>query len=287
MKAVQTSKLIKLIIALAVCFVGVVFVNQVNAATEVVVDSNNYTVTWEYEVEGGKAVNARITKVIDPQNQEIIPREPENEQSQYPELGPLTPPLYRHTYWKIEVPSTLGGKEVISVGDGHTRIINAYDGPGDTYDASVTKVVLPSSIQRINDHAFENVLSIDTINFPNSIKYIGVKAFRNSLLNYGYYAPEFRVPHSLEEIGESAFEIDCNVPMFYGIKNLVIDQNPSTLENYTNLKKIGKRAFARQHIKSIRIPSTVEEVGEDAFWGCKYVDELIIEASNHQLLLKD
>ena len=52
----------------------------------------------------------------------------------------------------------------------------------------------------------------------------------------------------------------------------MIDENPSTLENYTNLKKIGKRAFARQHIKSIRIPSTVEEVGEDAFWGCKYVD---------------
>ena len=287
MKALQTSKLIKLIIALAVCFVGVVFANQVNAATEDVVDSNNYTVTWEYEVEGGKAVNARITKVIDPQSREIIPREPENELSQYPEIGSLTPPLYRHTYWKIEVPSTLGGRDVISVGDGHTRIINAYDGPVDSYDATVTKVVLPSSIQRINDHAFENVLNIDTINFPNSIKYIGVKAFRNSLLNYGYYAQEFRVPHSLEEIGESAFEIDCNVPRFYGIKNLVIDENPSTLENYTNLKKIGKRAFARQHIKSIRIPSTVEEVGEDAFWGCKYVDELIIEASNHQLLLKD
>ena len=240
MKALLQSKLIKLIIALAVCFIGVVFANQVNAATEEVVDSNNFKVTWEYEVQGGKAVNARITKVKNPSNQEIIPMEAENQTSEYG----LTPALYEHSYCKIEVPSTLGGNSVISIGDGNNRIINPEGGNDNTYDVSVTEVVLPNSLQRINDHALENILNIDTINLPNSITYIGVKSFRNSLLTYGYRSSNLNLPASLQEIGESAFQVDACLPGgFYGIKGITIN---------SNLTKIGKNAFRRQHLKYCR-----------------------------------
>jgi len=135
---------------------------------------------------------------------------------------------------------------------------------------SLGQVILPTGLQDIMGHAFESS-SLSTIVIPNSVKYLGIRAFNmcdnlssvklsNALL--GILEATFaecrrlfnvEIPDSCIEIGESAFT-RCN--------------KLRTIKLPNRLREIGPNAFYGSGINEIEIPSLVHTVDVFAFAYC-------------------
>lgn len=57
---------------------------------------------------------------------------------------------------------------------------------------------------------------------------------------------------------------------------------PAMIEGKT-VYQIGKMAFKGQPIKEIIIPSSIESIGEKAFFGCKELISVVIENENVEI----
>lgn len=136
---------------------------------------------------------------------------------------------------------------------------------------SLTDVVIPQSVQNIEVAAFAKTpwltdweqngngdflivgdgILLDyrgeggIVAIPDSVKQIGAEAFKECDSITGV-----QIPDSVEIIGEAAFA---------GCKNL------TALEGGNNVKEIRDRAFAGCPITTVRIPSSVENIGLRAF----------------------
>lgn len=120
---------------------------------------------------------------------------------------------------------------------------------------------------------------IKTLNIPNTVKYIGTRAFATS------YIKNLVIPDSVTYIGDEAF---------YGCQEL----EKVTLSK--NLKVLSKRTFVRCYaLKNINIPDSLESMGENVFMmsgmldgqtgNIKYVGNWIVNANYNQekLVIKD
>lgn len=148
--------------------------------------------------------------------------------------------------------------------------------------------VIPEGVVEIAEDAFSAFedaskffcFMFGAIELPNSLKRIGGGAFRGSTLKC------VRIPKNVETIGPEAFSawelesvsvdeenkfyksvgncvIDMrNMELVFGCKNSVIPQN-------MGIKKIADWAFKNRIFSEITIPETVEEIGNEAFWGCE------------------
>lgn len=151
--------------------------------------------------------------------------------------------------------------------------------------ASDKKIDLPkksvsgADIKIIASAAFSN-LRIRNINIPNGYEIIRKKAFDSTLLE------SLTLPDSIIEVSDNAFS-------FTNIKDLKLSKNlkkigerafsgfigsgiPS-LDLGNKLEVISDSAFANTTIKSkaLEIPSSVKEIGENAFENCK-INKLIL-----------
>lgn len=114
---------------------------------------------------------------------------------------------------------------------------------------SLNKIDIPESIMSVRDNAFMNsgLVSID-LSKNTKLTKINKYAFAGcGILAY------VQLPESIEEIEASAFA-DCI--------NLA---NMTFLENLTNLKSIGSRAFEQVGAENVIIPGNVTNIGSGAF----------------------
>ena len=194
----------------------------------------------------------------------------------------------------------------------------------------LTSINIPNSVTAIGGRAFSNCSRLTSITIPGSITSIEAGAFYNCkslqsiqveesnehfctidgslyskdkkvLLQYafGLNQTSFVIPHTVEIIGESAFElcykltsvtITSNVTTIknsafkdmIGITSITIPKNVkiigenafSLCENLTNViiengvEEIGKNAFFMGYVKKIFIPSSVTSIGSQAFYWC-------------------
>ena len=118
----------------------------------------------------------------------------------------------------------------------------------------VTNLIIPDGVEEIKWNCFENCKRIETVTFPNSLKRIGMAAFKGSGLKY------LNLPNSVAIIEGSAFQY-C--------KNL----STVTLSNCT--RTIEACAFANcSELISISIPNTVEVIGSWAFGDCNKIEKV-------------
>lgn len=87
-------------------------------------------------------------------------------------------------------------------------------------------VVLPESLEKIGDYAFNRCPKLTKINFPSNLKTIGKFAFFGTNLSY------LNLPESVEKIGEGAFS-GCN-----NLKSVVFTNATCSLVNCNSLTKI-------------------------------------------------
>lgn len=159
---------------------------------------------------------------------------------------------------------------VVRIAEGITDIgERAFSGLGLTGIAgSMTtafNVKIPASVERIGPYAFSDIPFLNvSIEKKSHLKVIDAHAFENSGLH------EFLVPDQVEEIGDYAF---------YHVQWLQLTLGSSRLKRIGAhaFTGIGGRPYLPPHLQpaSIRIPSSVEDLGDGALQG--YIQQFILE----------
>jgi BspA type Leucine rich repeat region (6 copies) len=123
----------------------------------------------------------------------------------------------------------------------------------------LTSVTLGTNLISIGANAFENCGSLTSVTIPNSVRNVGIFAF-------GYCGlTSMTIPNSLTNIGSGAFaqcpnlpaiNVESNNPTYSSMNGVLFDRSQSVLIEYP----AGKSG-------SYAIPSGVNMIGEDSFWG--------------------
>lgn len=166
-----------------------------------------------------------------------------------------------------------GTKRIVTVPDGVTEISRSAFAQSNQTDASVEKVILPDSVEIIDNYAFNNCGYLTSVVMSPNLYYLGEGAFYGcerlqqidlsksqlSLIQTATFygctrMTDVKLPDGIVEIGDNAF-IYCR---HLGRINL-----------NEGLEVIGESAFyGCEGMNSIELPSTLKSIGEAAFYGC-------------------
>ncbi len=133
-----------------------------------------------------------------------------------------------------------------------TTLITCPQGKSGTYS-------IPDSVTRIWMHAFENCISLTSIEIPNSV---------TSILDMAFYGcsslTSIKIPNSVTYIGGHAF---------YGssLTSIEIPNSITSIEGYT--------FYMCSSLTSIKIPNSVTSIGVGAFFGCSGLTSIEIPNS--------
>ena len=148
---------------------------------------------------------------------------------------------------------------------------------------ALTSVTLPNSLIVIEKNAFERCETLPSIVIPNSVTTIGDFAFQDcSALTSA------TIPTSVTSVGKDAFD---TTPWFQNLPEGVIylggvayqykGTMPETVELRKGVKTIGAGLFSwSTTLKSVTIPRSVTTIGDEAFFFCTGLEELICKIDN-------
>ena len=157
--------------------------------------------------------------------------------------------------------------------------------------------ILPTSVKRINDYAFDGITSLTEVNVPEGVTRIGEYAFaRNPNLK------RFYVPSTVTNFGNYAL---ANTP---GLETIIVSENNTNYDSRNNCNAVIETAFnylvcgckttvipntitwiARgafffcTSLTNIDIPSSVKRIDNEAFEGCSNLPKIIIPEGIEQL----
>lgn len=162
---------------------------------------------------------------------------------------------------EIEIPSTLNGLAVKSIGD------SAFIGCRE-----LTGISIPDCVTNISKAAFKNCTALESVFFGNGMAEIGSWAF------YGCSALErISVPTGVRVLKANAF-YGCSSLSEVSLPNTVTNIGSGVFWGCGNLKNIvipssvtgiEDNAFGTSGLTSITIPSSVKYLGGQAFVSCK------------------
>ena len=133
---------------------------------------------------------------------------------------------------------------------------------------SLSEIVIPSSVTSIGDRAFYGCSSLSEIVIPYSVTSIGDRAFCGcSSLKY------ISIPKSVIGLNGNPFarwdgKLECLSPNFVYEDDILFNKDKSRIISFRN-----------QNIKSYVIPSSVTNIGDWAFSGCRSLSEIVIPSS--------
>lgn len=147
----------------------------------------------------------------------------------------------------LEMYQNADGMEVFSYyvnQDCNEIVIDSYVASDYIADLEIPEEIKGIEVTAIRDRAFANI-TFKSIKLPDSIKYIGKEAFRESDIK------ELVLPANLEIIDDRAFQYANNLE-----GNLIIPEN---------VRYIGQNAFQSNYLTSIIFPESLEIIEEGAF----------------------
>ncbi len=125
----------------------------------------------------------------------------------------------------------------------------------------VADVTIPNTITDIADGAFEGCERLVSINIPNSVTRIEKRAFSGCTS-----LTSITIPGSVTKIGRYAFD-DC--------------ERLTSITISDGVKEIGNGAFAGTGLKSIIIPASVTDFGNnEIFYDCIDLNEIVVMDGN-------
>ena len=159
-----------------------------------------------------------------------------------------------------EIPAEMDGYKVTSIG-GEVSFVGG----------NLKRVILPDTIQSIEDYAFSNCFNLEAINIPDSVTSIGEGAMTDC--------------RSLDRI-----RISQDHPYYTYENDMLVSRQDMTLMLYTGMeaknvevpagiKRIGRSAFEDRTASSVTLPDSVTAVGDFAFRGVKGLREISIPDS--------
>lgn len=128
-------------------------------------------------------------------------------------------------------------------------------------DATITKVIVPEGVKKINSYAFANLTALEEVVLPSTLESIEYGAFYNCK---NLTKISFSGENNLIIINQNAFE-NCNLQ--------------GTLE-FNKLCVISDYAFAgNKNLEGIKVSDKLWSVGQYAFAGCEKLKTAIIDSS--------
>ena len=174
--------------------------------------------------------------------------------------------------------ASLNGKEVV-IPEGITTI-----GTGAFRNTKITKVIIPSTVTKIEEYAFAECPQLETVIFLCDLEEIPAYAFYND-----QKLANVQLPGSVRAIGANSF-------MKTGIRSLTIGENVEMIDfeafrdctalielnfaKHSNLQVIGQAAFGGcASLKSVVMPDTVKELKYSAFVGCSALTDVYVSSA--------
>ena len=152
---------------------------------------------------------------------------------------------------ELEIPGELDGLAVTAIGSEAFAEREALE-----------RVTLPEGLREIGDCAFAHCLSLVSINLPASLEALGMNPFRDCAFLTGI---------ALDE-GQAGFEVMDDGALYAdGGRRLVFYPGGLPMDSYAvpeGVERIDDFAFSHcAKLVSVSIPSSVTEIGENAFEG--------------------
>lgn len=130
-----------------------------------------------------------------------------------------------------------------------------FDVYGYSNGEEVPLINIPDNVVEIKKDVFRDCCSINGIRVPDSVKEIGESAFQRSSVKH------VRLSNNITEIKHGTF-YECRYLKFISIPKKV--------------EKIDEYAFAHSNIKKIRLPENLTFIGQSAFSFCERLEKIII-----------
>ncbi|MGC7160760.1 leucine-rich repeat protein [Metamycoplasma hominis] len=156
---------------------------------------------------------------------------------------------------KVTIPKEYQGKNITEIGNG--AFSNSF----------INSVSITGSIKEIGERAFLGCRNLEEVILNEGLEKIGVRAFLNTKIE------SITIPDSVKEIGSLAFN-------FSKISHISINSNNKNLEIKDNflIDKNNKKilAYLDKKTTKVTIPSSIKEIDESAFFGCRNLKEVIL-----------
>ena len=143
---------------------------------------------------------------------------------------------------KIYNRGTMGDNTIILVENTDAIQVKGISEGAFTGNSEVRTVILPDTIYHIDRLAFRGCSSLEEINFPTSLSFIGEASFMGTALK------EVVLPDSVTIIEAMAFANNIS------LEKLTVNEGVTRLENI---------AEGSTHLKELYLPSTITEISED------------------------
>lgn len=146
----------------------------------------------------------------------------------------------------VEIISNVAGIPVVTIGK------NVFRGNNNVY-----KIVVPTSVKRIEEGAFFDMTSLQEIDLPQNLDYLGVAAFRGCVS-----LKTIKLPDGISKLSEALFR-DCTALVECDVPDTVVEFGEAVFRNCSSLRRVN-------------MPS-VKKMTEGGFYGCTELCELTID----------
>jgi len=190
---------------------------------------------------------------------------------------------YTGTGGVVNIPSTIDGKSVVTIGEiafAHQR--------------KLTGVTIPSSVTSIEYYAFDSCYNLNTVSLPID----GLQNIEDYAFSACLSLANIAIPYSVTNIGSSAFSTCANLSMitvnesnavYSSTNGVLFDKYQTTVVQYpggkagstytipNSVTTIGDESFADCHnLNTMIIPDSVTNIEHYAFGGCYNLTNITI-----------
>ena len=186
--------------------------------------------------------------------------------------GGVTITGYTGTDVNLTVPATIGGQNVVAIGD------SAFSGK-----ATLKSISLPNSVLSLGDNAFYSCYALESLSLGSGLQTVGSKAFSKC-----YALTSLSFPDNVTAIGANAFDNDValatvELPDNLGALSPELFLNCGELTGVTipaGITSIGNSAFSGcAKLTGVTVPNGVTSIGNYAFKECKKLANVSLPAS--------
>lgn len=150
------------------------------------------------------------------------------------------------------------------------------------YRCGMTSIEFPENVESIGMGAFNYCVNLNNVSFPT-----GISKIEDQMFETCYSLSNITIPDTVKEIGSRVFQgctSLCNIKLPAGVTSIgsYAFSGCSALEQFEipkTIKRLENALFFQSGLKNIEVPDNITYIGEQVFWSCKNLMEVILPNS--------